>query len=59
MTPDQVDTLAQMIANHLPGLVLERSDREGESPFQPKNLGRLYVEKDEVKNIIRAALNEK
>jgi hypothetical protein len=26
-------------------------------PIQPKNIGRLYVEKDDVKNVITAALN--
>jgi hypothetical protein len=55
MTPDQIDMLAQMIANHLPDLVWERSDPQSE-PFKPANLKRLYVEKDDVKNVIIAAL---
>jgi hypothetical protein len=59
MTPEQIDTLAGMIANNLPGLVLERPDREGQSPSKLGNVGRLYANPDEVKVIIRAALNQK
>jgi hypothetical protein len=55
MTPDQIDMLAQMIANHLPDFVWEKSDPQSE-PFKPKNRDRLCVEKDDVKNVIIAAL---
>jgi len=55
MTPDQIDTLAQMIANSLPGLVKEKTGPQSK-PMQPKNIRSLYVEKDNVKNVIAAAL---
>jgi hypothetical protein len=55
MTPDQIDTLAQMIANSLPGLVKEKTGPQSK-PMQPKNIRSLYVEKDDVKNVIVAAL---
>lgn len=57
MTSEQIDTLAQMIANHLPGLVREKSDATG-GPSKPKNIGLLYVEKADVKKIIVAALTD-
>jgi hypothetical protein len=57
MTPEQIETLAVMIAVNLPRLVRERT-REGARPHKPKNQGRLYVEPDDVKLIIRAALNQ-
>jgi|SRR5271166_214897 len=53
MTPDQIDTLAQMIANSLPNLVKEKMGPQSK-PIQPKNIGSLYVEKDDVKNVIVA-----
>jgi len=55
MSPDQIDTLAQMIANSLPGLVKERTRPKSE-PIQPKNIMSLHVEKDDVKSLIIAAL---
>jgi hypothetical protein len=56
MTPDQIDTLAQKIANSVPDLVWERSAPQGR-PFRPENLKRLYVEKNDVRNIIVATLH--
>jgi hypothetical protein len=55
MTPDQIDALAQMIANALPDLVREKTGLQS-TPFKPENMGRLYVEKNDVRNIIVAAL---
>jgi hypothetical protein len=46
-----------MIANSLPGLVKEKTGAQSK-PIQPGNIGKLYVERDEVKNIVRAALNQ-
>jgi hypothetical protein len=59
MTPDDIDALALMIANHLPGLVLQKPEVEGEPPSKPKNLDRLFVQAGEVRNIILTALNQK
>ena len=44
-----------MIANSLPGLVKEKTGPQSQ-PIQPKNIRSLYVEKDDVKNVIVAAL---
>jgi hypothetical protein len=55
MTPNQIDLLAQMIANSLPGLVLERTGPESK-PFKPENMKRLYVEWKDVRNIISGFL---
>ena len=44
MTPDQIDTLAQMIANSLPGLIKEKTGPQSK-PMQPKNIRSLYVER--------------
>ena len=44
-----------MIANSLPGLVKEKTGPQSK-PMQPKNIRGLYVEKDDVKNVIVAAL---
>jgi hypothetical protein len=52
---DQIELLAQMIANSLPGLVKEKTGPQSQ-PIQPKNIRSLYVEKDDVKNVIVAAL---
>jgi hypothetical protein len=59
MTPKQIDTLAGMIANSLPSLLRARPYKEGKQPNKPKNMRRLYIEPDDVKLIIRAALNQK
>jgi len=58
MTEDQIERLAQVIANSLPGLVREKTGAQSK-PIQPSSIGKLYVDKDEVENIIRAALNKK
>jgi len=55
MTPHQIDTLAEMIANSLPDLVKEKPGPQ-RKPIQPKKIRSLYVEKDDVKNVIIAAL---
>jgi len=44
-----------MIANSLPGLVKEKTGPQSK-PMQPKNIRSLYVEKDDVKNVIVVAL---
>ena len=55
MTPSQIDLLAQMIANSLPGLVLEITGPESK-PFKPENPKRLYVEWKDVRNVISGFL---
>jgi hypothetical protein len=50
MTLDQVDTLAQMLASNLPKMVLEKA--AGKPAFQPANRAQLYLEKDDVKNLL-------
>ena len=55
MTPNQIDMLAQTIANSLPGLVLEKTGPESK-PFKPENLKRLYVEWKDVRNVISGFL---
>jgi hypothetical protein len=59
MTPEQIETLAGMIANNLPRLVRMKSYNQGGRSYKPQNAGRLYVELDDVKLMIRAALNQK
>jgi len=59
MTAQQIDALAEMIAKYLPGLVLQKSEVEGQPPFKPENLHWLVVQADDVKTIIRAALKQK
>jgi hypothetical protein len=56
MTPKQIETLAGMIADNLPSLVRRRS-HEGAHPYKLRNPEKLYVEPDDVKLIIRAALD--
>jgi hypothetical protein len=59
MTPEQIETLAGMIANNLPRILRARPYQVGKQPNKPRNVGRLYVEPGDVKLIIRAALNQK
>ena len=58
MTPKQIDTLASMIVVNLPALLRARPWKEGEQPNKPKNAVRLYFEPNDVKLLIRAALNQ-
>jgi hypothetical protein len=58
MTPEQIETLARMIANSLPALLRRRPYKEDGKPIKLKNPERVYVEPDDVKLIIRAALNQ-
>src|ERR1700740_2448134 len=55
MTPNQIVTPAKNSPNPLPGLVKEKTGPQSK-PIQPKNIRSLYVEKDDVKNVIVAAL---
>jgi hypothetical protein len=59
MTPEQIETLTKIIANSVPGLVRMRPYKKGLRSYRPQNAGRLYVEPDDLKLIIRAALNQK
>jgi hypothetical protein len=53
MTPEQIETLARMIAVNLPGLLRRRPCKEGGKPNKLKNRERVYVEPNDVKLITR------
>jgi hypothetical protein len=59
MTPEQIEALAVMIASNLPALLRRRPYKGSKKPNKLRNPENVYVELDDVRLIIRAALNQK